>query len=1561
MADRSVRVVLSANAAGLSSALKSAQDQFAQLKSSAASASTSFSPFGGEVEASTAKAKDAVSTFAGALKSSFAEAAAGSDAVVGSMDKVAVQAQVTAAKMTDAGVAAGQGFSRGITAGTTEAEASLSRTSELVKGLAGGLLAGFAITGGIEFFKSAAEAAQDDAQAIILVKNEFGDAAESVQRFSDSAANTFGLSAAQANTAAAKMGEFLQSYQITGQAAADMSTSLIGRAADIALKTGSDVTTVESAIEIAMKGRATALKQFGVNVDQAQIKQEAYTRGIATQGATLTDTQKALATYYAIMDQSSSVSGFFANSTDTIAKSQLQLKANLENMAGEIGKSAIPVLTELSGIAVNTLVPAIKAVINVVSPLLSAFGSMPKPLQDAAAAFGGLLLLRGPLSTMFRTIQLNAVAASVALGEEGIAGVAGSAIGGLSRVAGVMAGPWGLAIGAGVTALVSWATSSDDATAKTRDFSSAIDDQTGKLTANADVDVATQVSDAVKAYKEAGGAAGDYTAAVEGNTTAQQHVISTFTAVEAKAVSGSQAWSHYGDLFSKLGITTTDVATALVSGGDAVGALKQKVLGSTDTLNKLGLTQVDVSNAFQGFGIVTDSTGKQVVQYRSDVKDMSDALSTATTISTDAAAAASMAAGGFVAFGGSVSSAALSASKSMMGVNDQAILMRQAKATDLAGMTAAISGLNTAASDAAAAVQGLSINIDILDGRNVPLEDATKNLNAQILAMAQAFKDAQSATKGHADSLISDKGVIDTTTKAGQDLYDSVTAYKGAYDTSVVAAEKAAGAHATVAQQVTAAQKAANGARQAFIDQAVTVNHLTLPAAEALADHMGILQGIKLTPKTLDLEAQDNATAKIKGVQAAMDGLHDKNVTLTVTDKTTGAFTTASGEKGMATGGYVSGPGTATSDSIRARLSDGEFVVRAAQTAKHRNLLEAINAGPGFAGGGHVNVDMLATGTAGQDSATALANFYASIDTKASAQNASVAKAAAAIPAASSGVQQWAGLATQALQMLGQYSPTHLAEMLHQMDTESGGNPAAINNYDINAQNGDPSRGLMQVIMSTFRAYALPGYNSNLYDPLSNMLASINYVMHQYGSIDAGYRGVAYAGGGAVSGPGTGTSDSIAARLSNGEFVVNAAATSRHRGLLEALNGGPGAGGSAYAGGGLVRELSGVQGGSLGQVASTVAQGLVDLAAEVSNAWTQAENKRADAASAGQAALAAQQTLASDKHSKASAAQIVADEAAVKATTKTRDAADALAKTYVATAQATAAVQTSQQALYRQQQEWAAHVDALTATLSTWTSHLADLQSNRASTASSLASNVSGFDGGITGHSDTRTTFATILAGQKYDAQQARQFNAEIAGLRAKGLNTTTLDTIAGAGIDGGGVTAGALAKASKAQIAQLNAVTGQLNTYAGGVGNTVAGAMYDSGIQVAKGFVNGINSELGQIEKAMTGAALTATGAVTKALKIASPSQVMHELGQHTVNGFANGIMSGVGTVNSAMQSVVNVPRASQFTSAPVIQLGEIRVFVGNREITDIARVEVENGMQQLNRAVLIQGSRPQ
>ncbi|WP_031110692.1 transglycosylase SLT domain-containing protein [Streptomyces sp. NRRL S-146] len=67
---------------------------------------------------------------------------------------------------------------------------------------------------------------------------------------------------------------------------------------------------------------------------------------------------------------------------------------------------------------------------------------------------------------------------------------------------------------------------------------------------------------------------------------------------------------------------------------------------------------------------------------------------------------------------------------------------------------------------------------------------------------------------------------------------------------------------------------------------------------------------------------------------------------------------------------------------------------------------------------------------------------------------------------------------------------------------ESSGNPKAINNWDINAINGIPSKGLLQVIPPTFKTWHVPGTSWNIYDPVANITAACNYAADKYGSMD---------------------------------------------------------------------------------------------------------------------------------------------------------------------------------------------------------------------------------------------------------------------------------------------------------------------------------------------------------------------------------------------------------------------------------------------------------------------------
>lgn len=104
--------------------------------------------------------------------------------------------------------------------------------------------------------------------------------------------------------------------------------------------------------------------------------------------------------------------------------------------------------------------------------------------------------------------------------------------------------------------------------------------------------------------------------------------------------------------------------------------------------------------------------------------------------------------------------------------------------------------------------------------------------------------------------------------------------------------------------------------------------------------------------------AADKFQAFRDRVNNALDGVRDRTVTITTrADVPAGVSVRALMEgRGLAAGGMVHGPGGPRDDKIPARLSNGEFVVNAASTKRHRALLEAINA-KGFANGGMVRAE----------------------------------------------------------------------------------------------------------------------------------------------------------------------------------------------------------------------------------------------------------------------------------------------------------------------------------------------------------------------------------------------------------------------------------------------------------------------------------------------------------------------------------------------------------------------------------------------------------------------------
>ncbi|MDT9685468.1 transglycosylase SLT domain-containing protein [Streptomyces sp. TRM76323] len=95
------------------------------------------------------------------------------------------------------------------------------------------------------------------------------------------------------------------------------------------------------------------------------------------------------------------------------------------------------------------------------------------------------------------------------------------------------------------------------------------------------------------------------------------------------------------------------------------------------------------------------------------------------------------------------------------------------------------------------------------------------------------------------------------------------------------------------------------------------------------------------------------------------------------------------------------------------------------------------------------------------------------------------------------------GWIREALDIMKKHNIPGTYEGIHRnVMRESSGNPNAINDWDINARNGVPSIGLLQVIKPTFDAYHIPGTKKSQWDPVANIVAACNYAADRYGSMD---------------------------------------------------------------------------------------------------------------------------------------------------------------------------------------------------------------------------------------------------------------------------------------------------------------------------------------------------------------------------------------------------------------------------------------------------------------------------
>ncbi|MEV6313359.1 hypothetical protein AB0M10_32820 [Streptomyces sp. NPDC051840] len=197
--------------------------------------------------------------------------------------------------------------------------------------------------------------------------------------------------------------------------------------------------------------------------------------------------------------------------------------------------------------------------------------------------------------------------------------------------------------------------------------------------------------------------------------------------------------------------------------------------------------------------------------------------------------------------------------------------------------------------------------------------------------------------------------------------------------------------------------------------------------------------------------------------------------------------------------------------------------------------------------------------------------------------------------------------------------------------------------------------------------------------------------------------------------------------------------------------------------------------------------------------------------------------------------------------------------------------------------------DKLAARLKDAQKRLDDAISARTKAAAGIRDGILG-EANITTGNNLVNSVSAITVGLQQAVAKAKAFGANLAALKKAGLRSDLLGDIAEAGVDGGAATAAALAKATPAELARINALQAQLASAATSTGNSVAGALYDSGVKAAQGLVDGLKKQQGAIEKQMTNIATAMVKAIKKALDMHSPSRKLRAVGSMAMAGMPQG-----------------------------------------------------------------------
>lgn len=267
------------------------------------------------------------------------------------------------------------------------------------------------------------QAASDYEENLNKIDVAFGDSAQTVKDWSETATEQVGLSKNAALEAAALYGDMATSMGLTQDAAAQMSTQLAGLAGDLASFKNISTDQAMNALKSVFTGETESLKNLGIVMTQTNLEEFASRQNKVY--SAMSESEKVTLRYQYVLAHTQNAQGDYAKTADGTANSMRTFTQEAENLKIAMGEE---------------LLPAITPIIQDLTEMVKAFGNLPPGVQEAIVKFAMFAAVIGPAVT-----AIGGMVSGVGAAAKGIASLKVALAGGTAAASAASAAAAGAA------------------------------------------------------------------------------------------------------------------------------------------------------------------------------------------------------------------------------------------------------------------------------------------------------------------------------------------------------------------------------------------------------------------------------------------------------------------------------------------------------------------------------------------------------------------------------------------------------------------------------------------------------------------------------------------------------------------------------------------------------------------------------------------------------------------------------------------------------------------------------------------------------------------------------------------------------------------------------------------------------------------------------------------------------------------------------------------------------------------------------------------------------------